>query len=151
MSDLHDTRTTFVRTILTHTSCLLTGFALAAWSLPQTKDSNQPRTAALADKPAFWVSIPLKGVDRLGDLITLRGKNIRLIRGSNDQSCVIDHAPLRLEIMDRALMLAAPLSGLESFYLNIFPQDLHQIRVIEFGTPTPMSACRATPKITYGD
>jgi hypothetical protein len=151
LSDLQDTRSPFFKTILTHASCLMTGFALAAWSLPKTKDTNQPRTAALTDKPSFWVSVPLAAIDHLDELVSLRGKNIHLLRRTDDQSCIIDHAPLKLEIMDRALILAAPISTLESFYLNILPQDLLHIRVIEPGTPTPLQLCRTTPKITYGD
>jgi hypothetical protein len=140
-----------MRTVLTHATCILTGFAMAAWSLPQVNGAKQPRAVSGADKPGFWVSLPVAEVSLLDELIPFRGKNIRLVRGASDQSCIVDHAPLRLDIMERSLVLAGPLSALESFYLNILPQDLQNIHTTEFGSPTTLPSCRSTPKITYGE
>jgi hypothetical protein len=143
-------RDSLSRIILTHISCLLTGFALAAWTLPQIRDGT-PRNASTSDKPRFSVTIPVNVLDQINAVLPLRGKNVRLVRRDNEALCVLDHAPLRLELLERSVNLSGPLSSLESFYLHVLPQDLHHLQISEFGGASPMPSCRMTPKITYGD
>ena len=139
------------RNVLTHATCLVTGFALAAWSIPQIKEAAKPRFDISTDKSKFSVIIPIASVENLNEILGLRGKKIRIVRKSGDQRCVIDHTPLQLEILDRTAALSGPLSSLESFYLNVLPSDILALNVTEFGTPATPPSCILTPKITYGE
>ena len=137
------------RSILAASVCLITGFVLALWCMPLL--DKKPRIAN--HKPGFSIAFPASQLKSPMEANKLAGKQVKILRTSekNADSCVIDHAPLMLQMQDQFVFLSSGFEALENFVINISLADLRSPELVEFPTATPQRFCLTHPKVTYGE
>lgn len=135
--------------VLLCVGCIISGFMLAAWCLPMIE--NKPRVHD--QKPGFSITFPTSILRNPAETYKLIGKQVRLVRtpGSPNESCVIDHAPLTLQIHDQFVILSGGFERLENLVIHASLIDLKAPELAEFQGPASLKLCRAHPRVTYGE
>lgn len=137
------------RKTLTCTACVISGFILAMWCMPLL--DSKPRVSSA--KQGFSITVPLTQLKLMTDAATMRGKSVKVLRITSQESdpCAIEHLPLTFSTHENFAIFSGPLESLESTALAITPADLRSIQFIEAGATSGIRSCRQHPKVTYGE
>jgi hypothetical protein len=137
------------RVFLSYGACLISGFILGVWCMPNTAQ----RTPSKKPRLGFTISIPTVGRDIEEKLSQLNGKSLRLTRTLNEskERCYVNHYPFEASINNETIYLFVPIKFMESVTQKISHTELANLDLLEAKQAAKLPECIDTPKITYGD
>jgi hypothetical protein len=137
------------RIFLSYGACLISGFILGVWCMPNSAQRAQSKKPRLG----FTISIPIVGRDAEENLSQLNGKSLRFTRvmSESQDRCYVNHHPLEAAINHEVIQLFAPIKFMETIAQKVSLTDLTNFDLMETKQAEKFPECITTPKITYGD